>query len=152
MGTLKLIHVELGQANDFVSRLHRHHKPVTGHRFSIGVMSDGVLCGVAVVGRPVARKTDQVMTVEVTRLCTDGTPNACSFLYSACARAATSLGYRRIQTFILETETGASLKAAGWQFEYKSSGGDWNSGKRTGRRTDQPMCAKQLWARNLGSV
>ena len=100
------------------------------------------------VGRPVARKTDQYNIVEVTRLCTDGTKNACTFLYSACARAAYNLGYKKIQTFILQSESGISLKASGWAFEHNSNGGDgWQS--RKGRRDDQPTEPKAKWSKVL---
>lgn len=147
---MRLVHVELVEANDFIERLHRHHKRVPGHRFSIGVEASGGLVGVCVVGRPVARKTDFRSTVEVTRLCTDGTKNACSFLYSAAARAAKALGYSRIQTFILEDESGVSLRASGWvKDNVVSRGGDWNSPSRGGRRTDQPTCPKSRWSKDL---
>lgn len=142
-------HVELKEANEFVAGLHRHHKPVVGHRFSIGAIKNGVLVGVAIVGRPVARKTDQKMTLEVTRLCTDGTRNTCSFLYSAAARAGKALGYKRIQTFILDTEPGTSLAASGWVDEGVAGGGNWNSPSRQGRREDQPMQKKRRYAKAL---
>lgn len=107
-----------------VERWHRHHKPVQGHRFSIGVFDESGEChGAAVVGRPVARETDQYRVAEVTRLVTDGTFNACSALAGAAARAAKAMGFVRIQTFILDSETGASLKAAGWEHDGCSSGG-----------------------------
>jgi hypothetical protein len=140
---------ELKDANAFIARLHRHHKPVVGHRFSIAVWTATMLVGVVIVGRPVARMTNQRTCVEVTRLCTDGTPNACSALYAAAARAAKAIGYEHIQTFILESEPGTSLKAAGWIHEQNSAGGDWNVPSRGGRRTDQPMCAKQRWGKAL---
>jgi hypothetical protein len=143
------VHVELMEANAFVASLHRHHKPVTGHRFSIGAEHKGRLVGVVIVGRPVARMSDQKNTLEVTRLCTDGTPNACSFLYGAAARAGSVLGYHRIQTFILEEEPGISLAAAGWTQDGPSAGGDWNRPSRNGRRTDQPMTRKTRWSRDL---
>lgn len=106
--------------------------------------------GVAIVGRPVARAVDQRMVVEVLRLCTDGTSNACSFLYGLCARIATDLGYQRIQTYILASEPGSSLKAAGWHMAAEVKGRDWNCPSRGGRRTDQPMVDKQRWERVLG--
>lgn len=141
---------ELKDANRFIAAHHRHHKPVVGHRFSIGLwLQDAVLVGVVCVGRPVARMTDQRRVVEVTRLCTDGTSGACSALYAAAARASKEIGYDKIQTFILDTESGISLKAAGWVFESDTAGGDWNVPSRGGRRTDQPMCRKQRWARVL---
>jgi hypothetical protein len=145
---MEVMHLELPEANDFVARLHRHHKPAVGHRFSVGCMHEFTLVGVAICGRPVARMTDQKNIVEVVRLCTDGTPNVCSFLYSAAARAAQALGYRRIQTFILESEPGTSLKATGWKRGHTTAGGDgWQS--RQGRRTDQPTDPKVLWYRDF---
>jgi hypothetical protein len=146
---MRSVHVELAEANDFVARLHRHHKPVRGHRFSVGATKQGQLVGVAIVGRPVARAVDQRAIVEVLRLCTDGTANACSFLYGLCARVAGDLGYARIQTYILDTEPGASLRAAGWEMVARVKGRDWNRPSRGGRRTDQPMVDKQRWERRL---
>lgn len=142
---------ELKDANAFVARLHRHHKPVVGHRFSIGCwLQDASLVGVAIIGRPVARMTNQRQTVEVTRLCTDGTEHACSALYAAAARIAKEIGYAKIQTFILVSEPGTSLKAAGWLMEMESAGGDWNrASHRSPRRVDQPMCPKQRWGKVL---
>lgn len=149
---MKLIHMELRDANEFVQRLHRHHKPVVGHRFSIGARKfDGDVAGVAIVGRPVARRVCQSTVVEVTRLCTDGTKNACSFLYGAAARAATSLGYARIQTYVLASESGTSLKASGWTISHTVAGRDWNVPSRGGRRTDQPMEDKVCWIKELKS-
>lgn len=140
----------LKQANDLVASLHRHHKPVVGHRFSIGLRVGEALVGAVIVGRPVARMTDQNMIAEVTRLVTDGTKNACSVLYAAAARTADGMGFDEIQTFILATESGTSLKAAGWEMVGPSSGGDWNRPSRGGRRLDQPMDAKVKWRKKLG--
>ena len=102
---LMLIPVSLAEANAFVAQHHRHHKPVTGHKFSIGCTADGQLVGVAIVGRPVSRYLDDGQTLEVNRLCTDGTKNACSMLYAAAWRAARAMGYRKMITYILDTET-----------------------------------------------
>ena len=147
---IKLRPLTLKEANELIGRLHRHHKPVVGHRFTIGAEKDGVLVGAAVTGRPTARMTEQYRTAEVTRLVTDGTPHVCSKLYAASARAAEAMGYDSIQTFILEDEPGTSLKAAGWEFIDWSGGGDWNSPSRGGRRIDQPMVRKQKWGKLLG--
>lgn len=150
---LRVIPLTLKQANTFIQDTHRHHKPVVGHRFSIGVVDEnGFLAGVSVIGRPVARKTDQYLVAEVTRLCTDGTKNACSFLYAASARICREMGFKKIQTFILDSETGISLKASGWIFTSISDGGDWNCISRTGRRTDQPLCPKQKWQKILSPL
>lgn len=140
----------LKQANTLIAELHRHHKPIVGHRYSIGCKDEqGNIIGIAVVGRPVAREVEQYEIAEITRLVTNGHKNACSFLYSACARAAQAMGYKRIQTAILITESGISLKASGFRFDHIIKGRDWNCPSRGGRRTDQPMCDKQLWIRDL---
>lgn len=129
---MKAVPLDLKEANEYVSRLHRHHAPVYRDKFRIGCQDDeGNLCGVAQVGRPVNRIMDDGKTLEVVRLCTDGTPNACSFLYSRCARVAKELGYSRIITYILESEDGASLKASGWKLDKTSvGGGTWNCPSR----------------------
>lgn len=147
--SLELRPLTLKQANDLVAELHRHHKPCVGHRFSIGVFDGDRFVGAAIVGRPVARKTDQYDVAEVSRLVTDGTKNACSILYAACARAAEAMGFIRIQTFILASEPGTSLKASGWVSLGGRGGGDWNSKSRGGRRTDQPMEKKTLWEKRF---
>lgn len=144
--SLHIFPMTLKQANQLVSQLHRHHKPVVGHRFSIGVKDEmGVVRGAAIVGRPTGRKNPQYDWAEVTRLVTDGTKNACSILYAAVARICREMGFIRVQTFILDSETGISLKAAGWKFDRMSEGGDWNVPSRSGRRTDQPQVPKQRW-------
>lgn len=137
------------QANELIEDLHRHHKKVQGHRFSIGAFLDGVAIGAVVVGRPVAREVHQYDVAEVTRLVTNGHKNACSFLYSRAARAAKEMGFVKIQTYILECEPGTSLRAAGWSMEKKTKGGDWNTPARRGRRTDQPQVKKQRWSKTL---
>jgi hypothetical protein len=147
---LRVVPVELVEANAFVASLHRHHKPVVGHRFSIGCVDEaGALRGVAICGRPVARMLDKKSVLEVTRLCTDGTKNACSILYAACARVGKELGYKKVQTYILESEPGTSLVAAGWGDEGVAGGGDWNRPSRGGRRVDQPQVVKRRWAKEL---
>lgn len=93
---LRLRPISLRDANEYVRKYHRHHKPVAGHKFSIGCEADGELVGVIIVGRPVSRYLDDGFTLEVTRLCTNGAKNACSFLYGAAARAAAAMGYKRI--------------------------------------------------------
>ena len=133
---LTLTPINLKTANAFVQQYHRHHKPTRGHKFSIGVSEDGALVGVAVCGRPVARRLDDGYTLEVNRLCTDGTPNACSILYAAAYRAARAMGYNKVITYILDTENGSSLKAAGYVCEGKAGGLEWN-GAKAPKQTDQ---------------
>ena len=105
--------------------------PPNGHKFSIACYDGERLCGVAMVGRPIARLLDDGMTVEITRNCTDGTYNACSMLYGACVKAAKALGYKRIVTYTLESEPGTSLKASGWIRTAEGvGGGTWNCKSR----------------------
>jgi len=113
---LYLVPVDLATANGFVAMWHRHSSPVVGHRYSVGVADGaGVLRGVAIVGRPVARSFDDGATLEVTRCATDGAPNAGSMLYAAAWRVASALGYRRLVTYTQADESGASLRAAGYR-------------------------------------
>ena len=148
---MRIIPLELSEANELVARWHRHHKPAQGHRFSIGaVTDDGELVGAAIVGRPVARRTDYKKVLEVTRLVTNGHKNACSILYAAAARVAREMGYEKIQTFVLDTETGASCAAAGWICEAVGVGGlGWQS--RDGRKTDQPVTPKKRYSKTLNA-
>jgi hypothetical protein len=141
---LQLLPLDLDEANAFVARLHRHHGPVVGHKFSLGAALGAEVVGVAIVGRPVSRMRDDGMTLEITRLCTDGSRNACSFLYGAAARAAFALGFRRIGTYTLPEEGGSSLRAAGWRLVGERGGGAWG---RDGRpRVDKhPTQGKLLW-------
>lgn len=129
---MKAVPIDLKEANDFVSLLHRHHAPVYRDKFRVACVDDnGKLVGVAQVGRPVSRNLDNGKTLEVVRLCTDGTENACSFLYSRCARIAKELGYERIITYILMLESGASLKASGWKLDAENvGGGNWDTPSR----------------------
>lgn len=139
--------VTLKQANEYVAKLHRHHKPVQGHKFSIGLFNPE-LCGVIICGRPVARAVDQVNVLEVTRLCTDGTKNACSKLYAAAAKSAKELGYGMIQTYILESESGVSLKASGWKLERYVQGRSWSCKSRP-RVDKHPTVNKSLWIKKF---
>ena len=140
---LVLIPMELTDANAFVELHHRHHNPVVGHKFSIGVIGLG-LCGIAIVGRPVSRMADDGWTLEVTRLCSDGTPNVCSMLYRACWRAARALGYRRLITYTLPEEGGSSLRGAGFRCLGKAGGGSWNRRERP-RLDKHPLQEKMKW-------
>ncbi len=137
---LTLIPVSLAQANEFVRQHHRHHKPVAGHKVSIGCAENGRLCAVAIVGRPVSRYLDDGFTLEVNRLCSDGTKNACSILYAAAARAARAMGYRKIITYTLDTESGVSLRAAGWTNAGLAGGKAWTGS----RRPAQPLYPAQM--------
>jgi len=128
--------ITLTEANEFVSRYHRHHGKVQGHKFSIA-LNDGVgVIGVAIIGRPIARNLDNGWTLEVTRLCIkNGFKDAASMLYAASWRATRALGYKRLITYILKSETGVSLQAANWRLIGEAGGGTWN-------RKDRPRIDK----------
>ena len=129
---MRAVPIELKEANEFVERLHRHHAPVHRDKIRIGCEADdGHLCGVIQMARPVNRCLDDGFTIEVVRCCTDGEPNACSFLYSRAARIAKEIGYTKIITYILASESGASLKASGWKKEAENvGGGSWSCPSR----------------------
>ena len=150
MTSLYVLPLTLKQANDAVDALHRHHKPVRGHRFSIGAFDEGKFVGAAICGRPVARALNQQQVLEVTRLVTDGTQNACSLLYAAAARAAKAMGFAYIQTYILEEELGTSLKASGWQKDGVTLGGSWDSFDR--HRLLVNSGRKQRWAKRFREI
>lgn len=148
----------LREANAYVEELHRHHGKVVGHKWSLAAYKDGRLCGVAIVGRPTGRYLDNGSTLEVTRLCTDGTRNACSALYAACARRAKREGYAKIITFILQSEPGTSLRAAGRTLEAAKAGKPrWNKERYATKPVQlslfpskqPPAEYKQRWAKAL---
>lgn len=141
---LRIVPISLKAANQFVSLHHRHHRPVRGHKYAVACAVELDPVGVAIVGRPVARHLDDGLTLEVTRVATDGTPNACSALYGAAWRVARELGYSRIITYILDTEPGTSLRAAGWRCAGPAGGGSWSRPSRP--RVDlAPTCGKLRW-------
>lgn len=126
---MKVVPLTIQRANEVVLQWHRHNKPVIGARFAIGCEHEGVLVGVAIVGRPVARKIDQEFIAELTRLCVtpEAPANACSFLYGACRRIWSAMGGNKIITYTLKRESGASLRGAGWTLvsETTRSGKGW---------------------------
>lgn len=142
---MKIEPLTLNQANALISQLHRHHKPVVGHRFSIGLRDGDRIVGAVVVGRPVARHHDDQFTAEVTRLVTDGTPNACSMLYAAAWRAWRSMGGESLGTYILDSEPGTSLRAAGWKHLYDTPPRHKGWDTPTRPRDDTPQPGRQFW-------
>ena len=150
---ITIVPLTIPAANEHVSRWHRHHAPIPGGFgwFCCGAVVDGRIVGVAIAGRPTNRNNDDKQTVEVLRVATDGTPNACSALLGACARAAQAIGARRIITYTLSTETGASLRGAGWTWEAETGRSWWSSGTSRARAVDRPHMAipKHRWARTF---
>ena len=139
---LQIVPITFAEAKAFILKHHRHHIPPQGHKFSIAVAIEEKIVGVATVGRPVSRHLDDGWTLEVTRCCTDGAPNACSKLYSTCWRIAQLMGYRKLITYILGIEPGTSLKAAGWTCIGKAGGDPWNRQNRP--RSDKHPLQEKL--------
>jgi hypothetical protein len=144
---LKIVPTTLEEANAFVLEHHRHHSPVRGHKFSIAIADEnGVVRGVAIVGRPVSRHRDDGWTLEVNRCCTDGALNACSMLYGACRRAAFAMGFTKLLTYTLPEEGGASLRGAGYRLIGQNQGGNWNVPSRPRVDTDALLKGqKSIW-------
>ena len=145
---LELVPISLKEANQFVENFHRHNRPVTksGGKFAIGASSCDGLVGVAIVGRPVARLMQDGWTAEVLRTCvlSIAPKGANSFLYAAAWRAWREMGGKKLITYTLATESGASLRGAGWKVVaevYRS--GDWNREKLGRKREWYPIYGQQ---------
>ena len=142
---MQAVPLTLKKANNFIKKHHRHNKPVVGYKFAIGALKDGRLVGVAIVGRPVARNLDDGLTAEITRVCTDGTKNANSFLYARCKKICQLMGYKRVITYTLERESGASLMAVGAKFDAEVKPTGWNRPNRKRKEQDVYFKRKKRW-------
>ncbi len=140
---METVPLHIREANAFVARFHRHSLPTVGGKFAIGAVHDGKLVGVAIAGRPVARRLDDGKTLEILRVATDGTRNANSFLYSKVVKIARLLGYSRIVTYSLEEESGASLRAVGARMVGEVQPQEWSVPSRP-RRTQAVYGKKKL--------
>jgi hypothetical protein len=157
-----IVPVEWGEVRRFVVLYHRHSDPPISHKFSIGLRDDatGELIGVAIAGRPVSRHLDDGMTIELTRVTTTGERNACSRLYGAACRAAFAIGYRRVITYTLASESGSSLRGAGFEIDHAYADATrigWNRSSRPrgaqtrmfypARSEDEEDVARVRWIR-----
>lgn len=147
-GKLHIVPSTIAAAKKFVAEHHRHHKPPQGGLFAVAIADDSGIRGVAVIGRPVARMLQDGFTAEVTRVGTDGVRNGCSMLYGAATRAAKALGYKKLITYTLPEEGGASLRAAGWVCAGEAGGGSWSVPSRP-RVDKHPLQKKYRWEKNL---
>jgi hypothetical protein len=145
---IRVVPIVLKKAYPYVREWHRHLSVPTGALFAIAAEREGVISGVAIVGRPHARLAQTGWRVEVIRVATNGAYNACSLLYGACCRAAQALGYCEIVTKTLESEPGASLRAANFEEDEMTDGGEWNRPSR-GRRPAEAPGPKRRWFRRL---
>ena len=156
---MRAVPLELKDANAYVEKYHRHHKAVSRDKFRVGCEEGGELIGVIQVGRPLSRHLCDGETLEVLRCCTNGRPNVASFLYSRVARIAREMGYKKIITYILQSELGTSLKASGWELDKNDcGGGTWSSPSRPrelvqitlfGTEQKYPTERKQRWVKHL---
>ncbi|WP_433357782.1 XF1762 family protein (plasmid) [Microtetraspora malaysiensis] len=166
--TLRIVPVHFNEAKAFVTMWHRHLRPPVGGKFCIGVADDlDVLRGVAIVGLPVARRFNDKRTLEVTRVATDGTPNAPSKLYARAWEIAAAMGYDRLITYthtlvygpacaqpcehwscraIRVSESGASLRGAGWVVvARRPPRPGWNRPSRPRTETGAEGIPRTLW-------
>lgn len=127
---MDLIPIFQKEAFEFIDKIHRHNKKPQGSVVQIGLTNGNQLIGVVILGRPINKTLQDGYTLEITRLATDGTKNACSKLYAAAWRAAKAIGYRKVITYILNTQPGTSLKASGWTLIGQRGGGTWNRPNR----------------------
>lgn len=137
--------ISLREASQFVNANHRHHSSPQGHKFSIALYDGDLVIGVIIAGRPVSRNQDDGFTLEVTRCCVRPVyKNGITKLYAAVYRVAQAMGYERIITYTLKSESGTSMKAANFTRKHISKGGSWNSKNRQ-RENKHPLEAKYLW-------
>lgn len=144
---LKIRPITFRDANAYVKQHHRHNSQVAGCKFAISCYEGERLCGVAICGRPIGRYLDDGETLEINRVCTDGTKNACSILYGACCRVAKDMGYRRVITYTLTSENGASVKASNFVLDAENVGGLHWTGKRG--KSAVPSEYKNRWLRTI---
>ncbi len=144
---LGLTPISFREAGAFVQDHHRHHSKPQGCLFCLAAVRDDTVVAVAIIGRPVARMLQDGFTCELTRLASDGTRNACSFLYGRAWRAARALGYTRMVTYTLPEEGGSSLRAAGFKLLGGAGGGSWSRPSRP-RVDTHPLQSKLRWEKS----
>lgn len=137
------------EASEYIAEHHRHHRPTVGSKFSLSVYDGNRICGVAVSGRPVSRHLDDGETLEINRVATDGTKNACSCLYGACVRVAKAMGYKRVITYTLQSEPGTSLMASGFKCDGSAGGTHWTGVRDRGQNI--PAEKKVRWSKEIGT-
>lgn len=135
---MKIVPITFRKASEFVNEHHRHNKASCGHKFSIGLEQDNKLIGIATAGRPVARALDNGRNIEITRVCVlEGHKNACSMLYGRMKRICQLMGFEKIFTYTLKTESGSSLKAIGARIVGEVIPKSWNTKNR--KRKEQEI-------------
>jgi hypothetical protein len=139
--------ITLRAADAFVTEHHRHNKAAGNGKFAIACVHEGQLVGVGICGRPRSRHLDDGFCFEIYRVCTNGQINATNFIYGRMRRIAQLMGYTKIITYTLQSESGSSLRAVGAVVEASvTHTRQWNSW-RTIRRVFQSVTvqAKYRW-------
>lgn len=136
---LTIVPCDIKDARAYVQQHHRHRDAPPGAKFAVACALGDLVVGVAIAGLPIARPLNDGWTIEITRCCTDGSRNACSILYRACVRSALSLGFRRVITYSLQSESGASLRAAGFRVVADVRGRQWDCPSRPRPTIDEPQ-------------
>jgi len=159
--SLEIRPISFKEASEYIERFHRHNGKTVGCKFTIGCFDGDKLVGVAVCGRPVSRHYDDGLTLEINRVCTDGTYNACSILYGASSRIAKDMGYKKVITYTLVTENGASLKASGFKCEGQTGGIEWTGIRNPKNKEyqqislfpqrEKPHYMKQRWVKRFAT-
>lgn len=136
------------EASEFVNQYHRHHNATVGCKFCVGINDNDTLIGVAICGRPVSRYLDNGYTLEINRVCVlEGHHNACSKIYSACCKIGKAMGYKKIITYTLQSENGASLKASNFHCDGVAGGTHWTGKRDKGQNI--PAELKTRWSLDL---
>lgn len=146
---ISLVPITLRDANAYVAKHHRHSKPVRGQKLAVSVVDESGLRGVAIWGRPISREIQEnPFAMEILRVCTDGVRNGCSKLYAACCWAGKGGGYRLAVTYTLESEGGASLRAAGFTPVAEVKDRQWDCSSRP--RAERDLVGDKVrWERTL---
>ncbi len=145
-----VIPCSLREANDFVVSFHRHNRRTArnGGKFALGVAEANELVAMAIVGNPISATFMDGFTAEVLRTCSkpDAPRNCNSFMYGACWKAWRSFGGRRLVTYTLETESGASLRGAGWRIvgEVRPTEDGWRKNDHLTRQWQPVMGQKKF--------
>lgn len=144
---MTIVPITFRYAKEFVSKHHRHNPNVVGCKFAIGLREQDEIVGVAICGRPVSRYLDDGSTLEINRVCTNGMKNACSMLYGACCRIAKEMGYKKVITYTLESESGASVKASNFICDGEAGGKHWTGVRNRGQNIPHEM--KVRWHKDI---
>lgn len=152
--TLRVVPCTGKQASEYVKRKHRHLPVVSDRvRFACAVAFDDPrdFVGVGIVGNG-PPEWEGTGRASITRTATSGVHNACSMILGALASAAKALGYVEVWTYTLPCESGASLRAAGFEdMGWTDEDADWSSASKARRAPTVPG-AKRRWRRRLSDA